>query len=266
MKNLILLFTTTLILTACGDEIDPTINIEEPTTPPIEVASEPVKQGHNFEQDEFSFYGKTELTQDMFVSAETITFKLGSEVKLNSFTLKLEANDVVFERDTKLIAYFPKEYAACKSPGKNGGNAEIEAERVSGSPFIDLAGQNTGQIGIYSVAQAGKPLHPGHAKIGGDNKWWFKGCVTFIKGKGPIHVPHLFIPRDGSLGGKLYISVDSATDFKPKISTRVSHGSYEALIEGLTSRSTSWWRIAPRGPDGTQGEVCFDVDGEFLCK
>lgn len=252
-------------ITACEEETENNQPIEEVqiVRPPVD---ESIVEDDGFEREAFSFSGKVLITEDTFIKARHVHFRSGAVVKINQFSLSLEAKTVTFESNSSLIAYYPNEYAPCKKDGLGAGVVEVVSEYVSGSPFVDLAGQNSGQIGIYNDQRLSAPVESSHKSLNHSGKIWYRGCQTYVKDKYPKDVPHLFKHKVGGEPGALLISSKNYDDFSPLLSNRTAHGSYEALIEGISKSHTSWWRTASKGPDNQPGEVCFHVSGEYLCK
>jgi hypothetical protein len=255
-----LVFTlTALALTGCGDEEIEAENKKE-KTPAISQDGNFI-ENENFELEDFSFYGDNVLDEDLTISAKKVMFRFKSKVKIKNFKLNIKAKEVIFEKDSQLFSYTSQDYNSCKKEGLQAGTVDIQATTVSGDPRIDLAGQNAGQIGIYLGAQVDKS-HPPLKRTDGT---WYKGCVSYVRGKYPKDVPHLMIPKIGGAPGKLLIEADDYSEFNPLISNRVSLGSYKALVEGSTKK-ISWWREVPKGQNGQPGEVCHLFNGDYLCK
>ena len=247
---------------ACDEELkeDP---IEVEQSSPVEESSS--LPDESYDRENYSFNGTINLAESLFVRARHVQFKAGSAVKINSHTLSIEADTVTFEGNSSVLAFNPTEYASCKKNGSNSGMVEVTANIVSGVPTVDLAGQNAGQIGIYNGTRVLEPIDKSHEVWINKGEVWYKGCITYVKGKYPKDVPELFEPKHGGKPGAFLVSSNNYEDFKPLISNRVAHGSYEALVEGST-RKISWWRTAAKGSDSQSGEVCFDISGEYLCK
>lgn len=221
---------------------------------------------NSYELEEFSFHGITILDKDLSINAKTVYFRFNSAVKLNEFNLDINAKNVIFEKDSQIIAYYENEYNSCHLEGKNSGSITIETKNISGSPFLDLSGQNAGQIGFYSVIDAQIPLELSHAKIKNYGKEWFNGCQRNIRGY-PKDVPEFLRPLNGGLSGCFYLTATNANEFEPLISERVSHSSYEALVLGTSKNGKlSWWQIVPRGVDGQKSKLCYFIEGKYLCE
>jgi len=255
-----LVFTlVTLASTGCGDE-EPEIEDTNEKTPAI-TQNENLIEGENFELEDFSFYGNNVLDEDLTISAKKVIFRFKSKVKIKNFNLNIKAKEVIFEKNAQLFSFTSLDYNSCKKEGLQAGTVDIQATTVSGKPTIDLAGQNSGQIGIYLGAQVDKS-HPPLKRTDGT---WYKGCVSYVRGKYPKDVLHLMVPKTGGSPGKLLIEADDYSEFDPLVSNRVSLGSYKALVEGSTKK-ISWWREIPKGQNGQPGEVCYLFNGEYLCK
>lgn len=219
---------------------------------------------NRYERLEHSFRGNLNLKEDLFISAKRIYFRSGSRVKINQFKFILEAESIVFESGSSVVAYNENEYASCKTNGKNAGLVEVYAESISGNTLIDLAGQHAGQIGYYHDQRLSEPIHTSHKPIQRGSQTVYLGCQTYVRGY-PKDVPDLFIPKVSGEPGALLIEAIDHSNFNPQVSNRRPHGSYAAIIEGR-GKNVSWTREALKGPDGQSGEVCFKISGEYLCK
>ena len=254
-----------LASTGCGDE-EPEIEDTKGKTPVItqdenlDDNGNPI-EGETFELEDFSFYGDNVLDEDLTISAKKVMFRFKSKVKIKNFNLNIKAKEVIFEKGTQLFSFTSQDYNSCKKEGLRAGTVDIQATTVSGNPMIDLAGQNSGQIGIYLGAQ----IHSSHSPLKRTDGTWYKGCVTYVRGKYPKDIPYLMVPKIGGAPGKLLIEANDYSEFDPLISNRVSLGSYKALVEGSTKK-ISWWREVPKGQNGQPGKVCYLFNGEYLCK
>lgn len=219
---------------------------------------------NEYELKEFSFFNEYNLDQDTLIRAKKVYFRFGSKVKINEFNLNIEADEIIFEQQSNLLAFGAKEYADCRQVGKNAGSVYITTQTISGSPFIDLAGQNAGQLGTYFDDSLVDPISPDHKKHTGNGRTWFDGCVKGHKGY-PKDVQQELISRVGGNEGALFLNVTNQDDFTPLVSERVSHSSYHATVIGHSGK-LNWWRDVPRGPDGLPTKICYLIEDEYLCK
>lgn len=264
--GLVMVISMVFLITACDEESKEQNNIEQVQVT-IDQPEEPEQneEESEFDLEEFSFQGLTTLKEDTLVRAKEVYFKFGSKVKINQYNFRVEAEKIIFENQSKIISFGSREYNACKKEGLDSGTIELATNIVSGNPFIDLAGQNAGQIGIYLAEDSIEPIDESHERINYRGEFWFKGCITLVKNKYPKDVPHLLRPVMGGRHGRVLVEAKDYNSFDPKISERGSHSSYEAIVEG-SSKRLSWSRIVPSGQDGLPGEVCYFVGREYLCK
>lgn len=91
-------------ITACEEETENNQPIEEVqiVRPPVD---ESIVEDDGFEREAFSFSGKVLITEDTFIKARHVHFRSGAVVKINQFSLSLEAKTVTFESNSSLIAY-----------------------------------------------------------------------------------------------------------------------------------------------------------------
>lgn len=231
-------------------------------TPLLDAGSASNEDENKYERLEYSFRGNLNLKEDLFISAKHIYFRQGSNVKINNLKLILEAESISFDKDSSIAAFNSNEYAPCKTNGKDSGFVEVYANSILGSPLIDLAGQHAGQIGFYKDSSLTGPIESSHKT---SKSGYYLGCGTYVKGKYPKDVPHLFVPKTSGKAGAFLVEAKDYSEFKPLISNRRPHGSFASLIEGHGGK-ISWWREAPKGSDGQPGEVCFKVSEDYLCK
>ena len=203
------------------------------------------------------------MKKDFFVRARTVYFRIGSNVKINSYNLIVEAEKIIFEDQSLLFAFHEREYNECKKTGLDAGSVELITKSIEGELGVDLSGQNAGQIGNYSVDDAGFPVHSNHEEYESGKYYFFNGCSTYLR-QYPKDVPDLLKYKLGGSPGSLKLNVVDDYDFTLIVSLRVSHSSYKAIVEGFIE-NISWKSYVPRGPDGLSTKVCHFMSGEYLC-
>lgn len=261
--HLILFLTLITSLIGCGEGFKSDDEKEPPEENTPAVLSENVENDHKYELEVYVFDSKKVLLDELNINAKKVIFLAGAELVINEFDVNITSKFVEFNSGVKIIGFEEFNYNGCFAHGKNSGNIFIETESISGSPNIELSGQDAGLAGMYLKASSKKKLRSSHtpSKSG---EFYLNECLRNFNGY-PKDMGKYNKSYNGGSAGRFSITHLPGDSFSPFIGSRRSHGSYKAYVDWL-AKKTSGFITNEKGRDGSTTLICYQVSGEELCQ
>jgi hypothetical protein len=266
-SEFLIISTFTILLMGCGGSFKKAVDeeIEEQNPVVLDDSEEDIiEEESEFEIKEHVFNTRTRLSEDLNIRAERVVFPSGSYIELGQFDINISANSVEFNSGVVIIGFEEFDYNECFKNGEASGSLTIQAESISGSPVIELAGQDAGLAGMYLLSSSGKQLDKAHTKRMSLHEVYENECLNSFNGI-PSDMGIYRESYSGGNGGKIQLNFLPTEVFIPSISIRVSHGSYEAVVDVGNGR-VSGSIVNKEGAPGTPTKLCYLVSGEELCQ